>query len=67
MEICYGTIEARERADLIDNLAANFGHPTGEIQERLVGHLTKCDRELGQRVAERLGLAVLETAAVPAD
>ena len=63
----YRTIESWERADLVSNLVANIGQATDEIQQRMVGHLSRCDRELGQRVAAGLGVTVSETAAVPAD
>jgi len=60
-------IETWERNDLVGNLVDTIGQTTGEIQQRMVGHLSRCDRELGQRVAAGLGVAVSETAAVPAD
>ncbi len=54
----YRTIESWERDELVGNLVANLATCNKDIQERMVWHLTQCDRAYGQRVAQGLGLPV---------
>ncbi len=54
----YRTIEQWERDELVSNLISNLAQCNPDIQERMVGMLTKCDTEYGARVAEGLGITV---------
>ncbi len=62
----YRTFEDWEREELITNLVGNLGQCTREIQERMIWHLTQCDRDYGRRVAEGLGLPVPDVASAEA-
>jgi catalase len=53
----YRAFEPWERDELISNLVEALGQCDRGIQERMIGHLTQCDREYGRRVAEGLGLS----------
>ncbi len=57
-----------ERDDLVLNLVTNLGQCDKLIQERMVGHLLRCDREYGRRVADGLGIDVdtLDAGGAPA-
>ncbi len=46
-----------EREDLIANLVDLLGQCERQIQDRMVGLFTQCDRDYGTRVAEGLGIA----------
>ena len=54
----YRTMDAWERDDLVNNLIVNLKQCNPDIQERMVGHLTRCDAEYGARVAQGLGIGV---------
>jgi catalase len=58
----FRTMEAWERDDLINNLVSALKQCNPDIQERMIGHLTKCDENYGRRVAEGLGHKLAETA-----
>ena len=45
-----------ERDDLVLNLVTNLAQCDRHVRERMVAHLTKCDDELGRRVADGLGI-----------
>ena len=45
-----------EREDLVFNLVDLLGQCERQIQERMVGHLVRCDAEYGRRVAEGIGV-----------
>ncbi len=60
----YRFIEEWERADLINNLVSALKTCNQDIQERMVGHLTQCDPDYGQRVTNGLGIKVQHTANV---
>ena len=68
----YRTMPDDEREDLVFNFVDFLGQCEEHIQERMVDHLTKCDPELGRRVAEGLGFgssngsATARQAGVPA-
>ncbi len=47
-----------ERDDLVLNLVTNLGQCDKLIQERMVGHLLRCDSDYGRRVADGLGIDV---------
>jgi catalase len=49
-------LEDWERDELISNLVNLVGQCDRDIQERMVSHLSQCDKEYGRRVAEGLGL-----------
>lgn len=51
-------MEDWERDDLVNNLVSALKECNEDIQERMIGHLTRCDREYGSRVAEGLGRSV---------
>jgi catalase len=51
-----------ERDDLVNNLVSALKVCNPDIQERMIGHLTRCDEDYGQRVAAGLGRSVEETA-----
>ncbi len=59
----YRAMEQWERDELIGNLVAQLKQCDTDIQARMIGHLTQCDEEYGQRVAEGLGLQVKQPAA----
>lgn len=52
----YRSFEDWERDELIKNLVSGLKVATRPVQERMVWHLTQCDRDYGRRVAEGLGL-----------
>ncbi|HEU0165817.1 MAG TPA: catalase [Thermomicrobiales bacterium] len=54
----YRTIEQWERDDLVLNLTNELGKADIRLQEIMLGHITACDAEFGQRVATGLGLPV---------
>jgi catalase len=54
----YRAIELWERDDLIANLVEALGQCRGETENRMVGHVTRCDPECGARVAQGIGLEV---------
>ncbi|MFN2454114.1 MAG: catalase [Pyrinomonadaceae bacterium] len=59
----YRAIEDWERDDLILNLVSALEQCDRGIQERMVNHLTQCDKDYGRRVAEGLGIKADELAA----
>lgn len=59
----YRTMPDWEREDLISNLVSALKQCNDDIQERMIGHLTKCDEDYGRRVAEGLGRNVEELTA----
>src|SRR4029434_3018887 len=59
----YRTMPAWEREDLLLNLITHLSQCERSIQERMVGHLRKCDEDYGHRVAEGLQLPVGESVA----
>jgi catalase len=60
----YRTMPDWEREDLVFNLIDLLGQCEQHIQERMVSHLVQCDADYGRRVAEGLGIAAPEPAAV---
>jgi catalase len=52
----YRTFEDWERDDLILNLVDNLKICKRDIQERMIGHFLRADKEYGTRVAEGLGI-----------
>ncbi|MBA2331825.1 MAG: catalase [Actinobacteria bacterium] len=60
----YRTMPDWEREDLVLNLTDLLGQCERQIQERMVEQFSRCDGELGRRVAEGIGVAVPEGAAV---
>lgn len=54
----YRTFDEWERNELIANLVAALKQCDRGVQERMIGHLGKCDADYGRRVAEGLGLSV---------
>ncbi len=48
----YRSFEDWERDELINNLGNLLAQCNKDIQERMVDHLTKCDKDYGKRVAE---------------
>jgi catalase len=52
----YRTLPDWEREDLVFNLVDLLGQCERHIQERMVGHFTRCDAEFGRRVSEGLEL-----------
>lgn len=63
----YRTIETWERDDLVHNLIDQLSTCNQDIKERMIGLLTKCDSEYGQRVAEGLGIQVADLAVLADD
>ena len=53
----YRTMPEWERDDLVANMIDLLAHCEGEIQERMVGLFSKCDRDYGTRVADGLGIS----------
>ena len=53
---CYRSFEGWERDELIKNLVGALGQCDRGIQERMVWHLSQCDRDYGRRVGEGLGV-----------
>lgn len=53
-------LPAARRPTRFTGIPANY---RPDIQERMVGHLTRCDEDYGRRVAEGLGRTVGELAA----
>ena len=60
----YRTMPGWERDDLVLNLTDLLGQCERQIQERMVEHFSRCDGELGRRVAEGVGVPAPEGAAV---
>jgi catalase len=54
----YRTMPDREREDLILNLTTLLGECDAHIQEAMVGHFARCDRDFGTRVAAGIGVPV---------
>lgn len=54
----YRTIEQWERDDLVLNLVNELSGCVPVLQEMMIEHIARCDREFGQRVADGLGLPV---------
>jgi len=52
----FRTMPDAEREDLVGNLVTLLGQCDKPIQERMVWHLSQCDRDYGGRVAEGLGV-----------
>ena len=50
----YRTMPDWEREDLVKNMIDNLMQCEAHIQERMIGHFTKCDENFGSRVAEGL-------------
>ncbi|HEV2072895.1 MAG TPA: catalase [Thermomicrobiales bacterium] len=48
----YRTIEQWERDDLVLNISTGLSQCAPILQEKMIEHFTRCDKELGQRVAE---------------
>ena len=61
----YRAFDDRHRDDLVNNLVTNLAQCNPDIQERMVYHLTQCDAEYGQRVAQGLGLSVAQPKSQP--
>ena len=59
----YRTMPDAERDDLVTNLGAALEQCERPIQEKMVWHLTQCDTEFGDRVADRLGLSTVSALA----
>ncbi|HEX8071423.1 MAG TPA: catalase [Pyrinomonadaceae bacterium] len=59
----YRAFEPWERDELIRNLSAALAQCDRGIQERMIGHLTRCDEDYGRRVAEGLGQGVADLTA----
>ncbi len=57
----YRVIEDWERDDLINNLVSALKTCNQDIKERMVAHLTQCDPQYGQRVADGLGFKIAQT------
>jgi catalase len=53
----YRAFKQWERDDLIKNLVGALKVCDPDVQQRMVEHFTRCDKEYGQRVAEGLGLS----------
>jgi catalase len=60
----YRTMPDDEREDLVLNMIDLLGQCERHVQERMVGHLVRCDEDYGRRVAEGIGVPV--PAGVPA-
>jgi catalase len=58
----YRTMPDWEREDLVFNLIDQLGQCERQIQDRMVGLLTRCDTDYGRRVAEGIGVPVPEEA-----
>jgi len=54
----YRTMPDWEREDLILNLVSAFAQCERQIQERMIGHLSKCDEAFGRRVAEGISINI---------
>jgi len=52
----FRTMPDAEREDLVGNLVTLLGQCDKPIQERMVWHLSQCDRDYGGRVAQGLGV-----------
>lgn len=58
----YRTIETWERDDLVLNLVGELSKCVPVLQEMMLIHITRCDAEFGQRVADGIGLTVPDLA-----
>ena len=56
----YRSFTAAERDELINNLVAHLSVCDRDVQERMIGHLLRCDQNYGQRVTRGLGIRAEE-------
>ncbi|MFN8533708.1 MAG: catalase [Dehalococcoidia bacterium] len=61
----WRAMEDWERDELISNLVGGLKQCNRDIQERMVWHLSQCDKTYGQRVGDGLGIDPASVPAVP--
>ncbi len=49
-------LDESERAELVSNLVGGIGQCAPHVQQRMVGHLLRCDEDYGSRVAAGIGV-----------